>query len=677
MKRIAAVLFLLAVPSHAGKFALQHSRWLKDGTPTHQGTPAEGRLLNVRMVNCTFDDQNPDSRPHGFNPDRNTEEFIAALPQYTACGVNAFSLGLQGGHPGYKGSRHSTFLPDGSLDPIPLARIRRVIEACRPLGAAVILGCFHQLHDQILTDEAAVRHAVAYIARWITDQGFDHVMLEIANEGGHPGFHHPCLKSPSGIASLIQLAKATAPQLLVSSSSLGHGSLPDETATAADFLLLHFNDTPEDAIPARLKSAQRHGKAIVVSEDDKTGKAGARALHSCLDHGASWGFLHKSQNQFHPWEFRGPEDDPDVYAAFASLSSPGNLFPPPESDGGWPTAASPEEIRQRTRMDPDRLKALHAWLDASDQRPYAAVIIRHGCIALEATRGPDAATSTARVASVSKAICATVLAAVSEKSRRGDLPRRMSFSDPAFAFLPQALPLSDPRKANITVAQLLNHTSGLCPEATGAPNDGSWDFILGKSGDPRTAQLAFDPGSAAGYSTHAFHHASLVCETVAGKPYDACAIDYLFRPLGISQWWFQHFDGSCGSHPSHATGLAARDLARIGYCFLHHGRWKNAWPVPSWFVRATASPSHPLTSPELRFQIPADSFSHGWELPARRGPDGTGIPADTRCKPGSGGQMLAFIPSLQLVIARHTGGSGPWPCMEFLRRACEATLPDP
>ena len=44
----------------------------------------------------------------------------------------------------------------------------------------------------------------------------------------------------------------------------------------------------------------------------------------------------------------------------------------------------------------------------------------------------------------------------------------MSLDDPAFDFIPWAQPLSDPRKAKITVKQLLNHTSGLTPEATGA-----------------------------------------------------------------------------------------------------------------------------------------------------------------------------------------------------------------
>ena len=90
----------------------------------------------------------------------------------------------------------------------------------------------------------------------------------------------------------------------------------------------------------------------------------------------------------------------------------------------------------------------------------------------------------------------------SERSRNGLAPVRISFDDPAFKFIPWAQPLSDPRKAGITVKQLLNHTSGTRPEAVGAPNDGDWEYILGHSGDARTAKLAFDPRTACGCSTH-------------------------------------------------------------------------------------------------------------------------------------------------------------------------------
>ena len=342
---------------------------------------------------------------------------------------------------------------------------------------------------------------------------------------------------------------------------------------------------------------------------------------------------------------------------------------------------SDDEIETVGGMDKGRIAALREWLLQSDKRNFAAVVIRHGTIVLQVERGNSAATDSRRVASVSKAVCATVLAVAAEWSQQGKTPRKMTFDDKAFDFIPWAQPLSDPRKAQITVKQLLNHTSGICPEATGAPNDGKWEYILGHSGDARTAKLAFDPGTRCGYSTHALAHAALVCETVTGKPYDQFAIETLFKPLGIEHWWFQFFDGGekIGRHPSHGLGMPARDLARIAYCMLHGGRWGNAPVIPKWFVEQTAAPTHDVKTPELRWKLNPAVFSHGWELPARHDPasgrSGDGIPADARAKPGSGGQILAYVPSLDLVIARQTGSSGDWQYEEFLRRACAAVLP--
>jgi CubicO group peptidase (beta-lactamase class C family) len=164
---------------------------------------------------------------------------------------------------------------------------------------------------------------------------------------------------------------------------------------------------------------------------------------------------------------------------------------------------------------------------------------------------------------------------------------------------------------------------------------------------------------------------------VTGQPYDQFAIEHLLRPLGIEKWWFEFIDGDAqhGRHPSHAIGLPARELARIGYCMLHGGRWRELQVIPEWFVRETAAPTHTLTGIKT-FGRDAQSFSHGWELPGLlSGEKGKGIPRDARFKPGSGGQLVAFVPSLDLVIARQTGSSGDWGYEEFLQRACAAVLP--
>ena len=350
-----------------------------------------------------------------------------------------------------------------------------------------------------------------------------------------------------------------------------------------------------------------------------------------------------------------------------------DYFPPSESAGGWRSLADrPDDIRRTAGVDPARLKALEQWLLRSDDRDFAAVVIRRGYVVLQVERGNSATTDARRVASVSKAVCATVLAIAAEQSRQGRTPRKMSFDDPAFDFIPWAKPLSDPRKEKITVRQLLNHTSGLAPESTGARNAGPWEYVFGHTGDPKTVNLAFDPGTDLGYTTHGFYHAALACETVTGKPYDQFAVEALFKPIGVEKWTFESFDGGAGigRHPNHSIGMPARDLARIAWCMLRGGKWGDRQIIPKWFVDEAAAPTHSVKGIKS-FGRDAQCWSHGWELPARLTDGrGKGIPADARFKPGSGGQLVAFVPSLDLVVTRQTGSSGNWEYEEYLRRAC-------
>jgi CubicO group peptidase (beta-lactamase class C family) len=1101
------------------RVSIREGRWFLNDRITYPGTKAEGLLMNVRMVNAVFEDRN---RPD-FDPDSNTEEFIAQIPDYVAHGVGAFTVCLQGGMPGYEGAVNSAFNPDGSLRDSYLQRFRRVIEACDRNGAVVILGCYYQRQDQILENEVAVRAGVVHVVQWVRDNRFTNVVLEIANEFNHSGFDRAILRNPEGQVELIHLAKKTLPGLLVSTSGLGDGKLPDNVAQASDFLLIHFNGTPIRDIPDRIEALWKFNKPIVCNEDEKTGPEGAHAAALCVTKGASWGLMLVEINQHYPFTFQGAADDPEVYAAirrwtsadwsstprlrliietdaggdpddeqslvrfllyanewdiegiianrpatrrpenknpadtgldivrrlldaygqcqpnlvkhdahyptkkylwertvagyndtedavnliiaavdkddprpvwysdwgtdngaaennlkraldrvrkdrgpdgyvqfksklrlssydkfgdhttkiepsfpiwvntfqpelegkrwyhrYSALTSkaggfdlqrdvladhgplgalyptntthwakegdtmsflylvptgmndperptwgswagrygpredlPGKpyywanqvdswngttgrdntlarwaadlqndfrarldwcvkpvreanhpprplfkgakvlsivqillrpgmempldagrsldpdgdrlsfewfvypeagtyrgqvaltktspsaamlkipedaggqtihvilavrdtgnpplaayqrmivrvedetaeakaampsvaakYFPSPESQGGWRKLDKPEDISKISGMDPAKLDDLKTWLLQSDDRDFAAVVIRRGYIVLEVERGNSAKTDSRRVASVSKAVCATVLAIASEQSQQGLTPRKMKFDDPAFDFIPWAQPLSDPRKAKITVKQLLNHTSGICPEANDSPNDGDWEYILGHGGDARTATLAFDPGTACGYSTHALDHAALVCETVTGKPYDQFAVESLFKPIGVEHWWFQYFDGgpAIGRHPTHGLGMPARDLARIAYCMLRGGRWNNRQVIPKWFVEETAAPTHSVKSPEMRWKLNPQVFSHGWELPARLtgegGRSGQGIPLDARDKPGSGGQLIAFVPSLDLVVIRQTGSSGDWAYEEYLRRACATVTPD-
>src|SRR5262249_48928812 len=155
-----------------------------------------------------------------------------------AHGVSAFTVCLQGGMPGYEGALNSAFEPDGSLRESYLARARRVIEACDRQGLAGILGWFFPRQDQGPSDQTAVPAGVVNVASWIRRSGFRNVLLEIANEFDHDGFDHQLIRTVAGEIELIGLAKHTAPDLLVSTSGLGHGRFPQALAAVADFILI-------------------------------------------------------------------------------------------------------------------------------------------------------------------------------------------------------------------------------------------------------------------------------------------------------------------------------------------------------------------------------------------------------------------------------------------------------
>jgi len=300
------------------RVSIVDGKWYINGEVTYPGTKAAGLLMNVRMVNATFEDRR---RPE-FGVEANTAAFMAGIPDYAAHGVRAFTLCLQGGMPGYEGAVNSAFAPDGSLRQDYLQRIRRVIEACDRQGVVVILGCYYQRQSGILKDENAVRTGLANVVKWIRDSALTNVVLETANEYPHKGFVHGVLRSPEGQADLLRLAKQTWPQLLVSASGYGDGKLHSPVAEASDFLLIHFNGTPVEEIPVRIAALRKFGKPIVCNEDDKTGRTAARAAEICVENGASWGLMLNQLNQYVPFTFHGAADDPVVYARLQELTMP-------------------------------------------------------------------------------------------------------------------------------------------------------------------------------------------------------------------------------------------------------------------------------------------------------------------------------------------------------------------
>jgi hypothetical protein len=292
-----------------------------NGAPTYggrrwKGHRIEGLLFNSRMANAIADDENPATRgawayaDGEWDAERNTREFIAALPAYRAHGLLAVCLNLQGGSPqGYSWHqpwRIGGFTADGALKPAWAARLEQVIEACDRLGMAVILGLFYGKQSGTLKDETAVKAAVTNTVDWLVERAVTNVLIEIGNEVDLEGvFAHPIIAA-NRCHELIELAqKRSQGRLLVSTSLLALGAPPAAILAKADFLLPHGNrihgpDGPTQPSPHGIRlqvanwraAAGYRGQPIVYNEDDhfEFDKPDNHFV-AAVESGASWGYF--------------------------------------------------------------------------------------------------------------------------------------------------------------------------------------------------------------------------------------------------------------------------------------------------------------------------------------------------------------------------------------------------
>ncbi len=319
------------------KISIVGDKWYFNNAIVNPGSPAEGLLMNVRMVNAVFEDRGPEleKRIENFSPSANTDAFIRKIPEYVPSGVNAFTISLQGGLPGYEGAVNTAYESNGTIRPEYLQRVEKVIKACDANNAAVILTLFYQRqhsHESALSGKESIKNALQSTVNWLKEKKFTNVVLEVSNEYRHGGYRNwpdgEWLLSEAGQVELIQLAKKVYPELLVSTSGMGNGLYHNELAVAADFLLIHFNNTSLEHYEEKINDLKKYNKPIVCNEDDKIKQEGAIALALSVLYGSGWGYMNSAVNQAVPFTFSGAEDDQAVYRMFQNVTTPGYRINP-------------------------------------------------------------------------------------------------------------------------------------------------------------------------------------------------------------------------------------------------------------------------------------------------------------------------------------------------------------
>ena len=297
---------------------------------------------------------------------------------------------------------------------------------------------------------------------------------------------------------------------------------------------------------------------------------------------------------------------------------------------------------------PGDLNAIDRRLQGANSTCFA--IIRDGKVVRESYfRGSDEETPTSAY-SVTKSFTSVLVGIAADK---GDL----SLDDKASKYIPEWRGTPSKR---VTIRDLLSNTSGrhwdLATDyqkmAFGVPDKTTFSIGLGQD-EP--------PGKVWTYNNSAIQTLQAVLKKATGAEPAEYGQKYLFDPLGMrnSSWGSDEIGNS-----TTFTGIVTTclDLARFGLLMLHHGEWNGKQIVSSRFVdEATGEASSKLNAAYGLLWWVNDKGTVLGAAAALGG--GTGAqqtstrlapraPKDTFWALGAGRQMLAVIPSKDIVAVR-------------------------
>ena len=337
-----------------------------------------------------------------------------------------------------------------------------------------------------------------------------------------------------------------------------------------------------------------------------------------------------------------------------------DYFPPPDSEGGWRALSDAAQIRELAGMDLARLQQAFELTQRGTQNG-GLLVVRHGYLVFEKYFGRASRNANPDMASTGKAFT-SIACGIMLNEFRDKIPEGLDTKVFTEKYLPEAFPIDDPRKAEITLGHLLCMTAGYNGEG-GAPTN----VVRGVASPGKAVAgqnirdldlsslrvpLWTDPGAGYSYSSPAPHIASLVLRHVTGMELQDYIADRLAKPMGWGAWGYcLHRGDFTMPHANGAGSIAvhATDALRFGYCLLHQGKWGERQLVPADYIAKCheASPYNPHTPFALQFEHNADGHV-------------VGAPRDAFYKSGAGGFGIFIVPSMDVVIYKLGGNSGQY-----------------
>jgi CubicO group peptidase (beta-lactamase class C family) len=247
-------------------------------------------------------------------------------------------------------------------------------------------------------------------------------------------------------------------------------------------------------------------------------------------------------------------------------------FAPVQSDDGWQVSTPEAE-----GLDP-MLVATMYYNAAKLETIHSLLVIKDGLLIAEDYFDVGAIDRTERLQSVTKSVTSALAGIAVQQGLLSSVDQKM------LSFFPEIAPdVTDPRKSQITIGQLLQMRSGYPWEET---DQKLWAGLLSGYYVPLIEDfpLTADPGTRFQYSNLSSNWLGIVVSRVTNMSMKAYAEGNLFGPLGIEPGeWGTDAEGhnnGCGD-----LFLKARDMAKFGQLYLRDGMWEDTEIIPGWWVR--------------------------------------------------------------------------------------------
>src|SRR5579864_8846774 len=184
------------------------------------------------------------------------------------------------------------------------------------------------------------------------------------------------------------------------------------------------------------------------------------------------------------------------------------------------------------------------------------------------------------------------------------------------------------------------------------------DFETQSMAEGRPARGSHAPGTFWYYNNWDFNVLGTIFEKKTGLKIGQAFYQRIAKPIGMQD--FQpsdvfYFGGPASIHPTYHFEITARDLARFGLLYLHHGRWNGKQIVPEAWVEKSSHASEMISSNGVNL----GGYEYLWWI------DYGGVHFPEVSLPGiysargAGAHYLFVIPTLDLVVVHRTDNDPP------------------